>query len=464
MRNLVTTFALAACLGACTQVSEYQRPSLAVPATFSSGDRRDVSVGPTWWRAFDSRELDALEDQGFGGNFTVRAAIARIAQARGTEAVAAAPLIPTVGLAGTLRRQTGTSEKTTPEAILQAGYEFDFWGKNRAAADAASYLVDASAYDADTVTLTLAASIANTYFQILSLEERIGQAQHIADDARRILALVQLQQSAGTASELQVEQQRNATATFQANVPVLQQLLDQNMHLLAVLIGVPPAELRIKARDLKGMRLPIPRGGVPSALLTRRPDIRAAEARLVSANFDVGAARAAFLPSITFAGAAGATAKGIGSGFPPLALTDIAGALAQPLVDGGRLQGQLDFSNGRRSEFAETYRQTVLVAFQDVEDALSAQRRLGALAAADVEARDAARRAQTIAATQYRLGGADYLTVLNTQRTLFQAEDAALQVRLLQMQAAVSLFRALGGGFEGAHTPTAVPTAAPTPT
>ena len=463
MRNLMTTVALAACLGACTQVPEFRRPSLSVPSAFSDGDRRDVSVGANWWHAFANRELDALEDQGLGGNFTVRSAIARIAQARGTEAIAAAPLSPAVGLAGNLRQQTGTSEKTTPEAILQAGYEFDFWGKNRAAADAASYLVEASAYDADTVAVTLAASIANAYFQILSIKERIGQAQHIADDARRILALVRLQQAAGTASELQVEQQRNATATFQANVPVLEQLLDQNMHLLAVLVGLPPSDLKIKARDLKGTRLPIPRGGVPSALLTRRPDIRSAEARLISANFDVGAARAAFLPSITFAGAAGITAKGIGSGFPPLALTDIAGALAQPLIDGGRLQGQLDLSAGRRSELAETYRQTVLVALQDVEDSLSAQRRLGALAAADVEARDAARRAQAIAATQYKLGGTDYLTVLNTQRTLFQSEDAALQVRLLQMLAAVSLFRALGGGFEGAHAPTAVPTAAPTP-
>lgn len=464
MRTPFVAVTLAACLGACSQVTEYQRPSLTVPAAYSDGDRRDVAVSRTWWRAFGSRELDALEEQGLGGNFSARAAIARIAEARGTAAIAASTLIPTVGLGGTLQRQTGISDKTIQEGILQAGYEFDFWGKNRAAADAASYLVDASAYDAETVALTLTATIANAYFQILSLKERIAQAQHIADDARRILALIQLQQSAGTASELQVEQQRNATATFQANVPVLRQLLDQNLHLLAVLVGVPPGELRIEARDLKGTRLPIPRGGVPSSLLVRRPDIRAAEARLVSANFDVGAARAAFLPSITFAGAVGVTAKGLGSGFPPLALTDVAGGLVQPLIDGGRLQGQLDLSSARRSEFAETYRQTALVAFQDVEDALSAQGRLGALATADIEARNAARRAQAIAATQYRLGGTDYLTVLNTQRALFQAEDATLQVRLLQMQAAVSLFRALGGGFEGTRAPAAVTTTTPTPT
>lgn len=428
---------------------EYQRPSFAALAPYSTGDKRDAPITPVWWRSFNSGELNALEEKGLGQNFDVQAAIARIGEARGSAAIASAPLVPTLDLGGTLDRQTGLSNKNTQQAVFQAGYELDFWGKNRAAADSAKALIAASSSDADTVAVTLTANIASTYFQILSLKERIGQAQRIADDAKRILALVQAQQGAGTVSELQVEQQRNATATFQANVPILQQQLDQAIHLLAVLVGVQPGQLAIKARDLRAVRTPEPLSGLPSALLERRPDIRAAEARLIAANFDVGAARAAFLPSVTLSASVGLTAKSLNKFFPAAVLTDTALGLAQPILEGGRLQGQLDFDRAHTRELIATYRQTALTAFQDVEDALSAKRRLKALAAANLDAVTSARRSQALAEQQYKLGSADYLTVLNTQRTLFQAEDAYLQVRLQQYQAAISLFRALGGGFAG---------------
>jgi NodT family efflux transporter outer membrane factor (OMF) lipoprotein len=406
-------------------------------------------VSSVWWRAFASKELNALEEKGLGRNFDVQAAIARIDQAKGVAALLSAPLFPRIDLGGTLDRQTGLSNKNTQQVAFLAGYELDFWGKNRAASDSAKALIAATSSDADTVAVTLTATIANTYFQILSLKERIVQAQRIAGDARRILSLMQEQQAAGAASELQVEQQRNATATFEANVPLLQQQLDQWLHLLAVLVGEQPGQLALGARDLRGLRAPEPRSGLPSSLLERRPDIQAAEARLVSANFDVGAARAAFLPSVTIGASAGLTVASLAKIFPATALTDTALGLAQPIFDGGRLQGQLDFDRAHVTELVATYRQTVLTALQDVEDALSAKRRLKVLAAANLEAVTSARRSQALAEQQYRLGGADYLTVLNTQRSLFQAEDAYLQVRLQQLQAAVGLFRALGGGFSG---------------
>lgn len=437
---------LALGLGGCSLVPPYQRPSVDL-APYSTGGRQDAPVDPVWWRAFGSPELDALEAKAAGGNFDVQAAVARIEQARASAAIAGGPLLPQIDLGGTLDRQTGLSKKNTQQIAFQAGYEIDFWGKNRAAADSAKTGAAATAHDAATVAVTLAASVANTYFQILSLQERIQQAQEIARAAERILALMEQQNAAGTASVLQVEQQRAAVAIFQANVPALQQQLEQNGHLLATLLGERTGQTQIAGHALHSLHLPEPESGIPSALLQRRPDIRAAEARLIAANFDVGAAKAALLPSVTFNASLGLTAKSLGQFFPATLLTDLAAGLAQPIFDNGRLQGRVDYDTAHVQELIAAYRQTALVAFQDVEDALSAKRQLQALAAANLAAVDAARKAQSLAEEQYRLGGADYLTVLNTQRTLSQAEDALLQTRLQQLQAAVSLFRALGGGF-----------------
>jgi NodT family efflux transporter outer membrane factor (OMF) lipoprotein len=438
-------------LSACSQVPVYERPvvpALAVWSTGPSAARADV--GASWWREFRSAELTSLEIAALGENFDLQSAVARIQQARSTATIASATLFPSLDLSGTLARSTGFSTNSTQDVLALASYEVDFWGKNRATADAAGSLVDAAASDADTVAITLAATVANTYFQILSLKERIDQASRIARDARRILSLVELQKSGGTAAELLVQQQRNAAATFAAAVPVLQLQLDQSEHLLAVLVGVPPGSLRVVARGLGGIMLPLPRGGLPSSLLERRPDIRSAEARLIAANFNIGAARAAFLPSLTLNGSAGLSALTLSKTSPTTLITDAAAGVVQPIFDGGRLQGQLALDQARAAELAATYRQIALNSFQDVEDSLSAERRIRALAGSNLEAVTSARRAQALAEEQYKLGGSDYLTVLNTQRTLFQAEDSYLQVRLQRLQAAVSLFRSLGGGFSDA--------------
>ncbi|MDB5617270.1 efflux transporter outer membrane subunit [Tardiphaga sp.] len=438
-------------VAACSQVPIYERPDVpTLPVWSTRPSAARVEVDGSWWREFRCAELSSLEIAALGENFDLESAIARIQQARSAATIALAPLLPSIDLNGTLDRSTGFSTKSTQDVLAIASYEVDFWGKNRARADAAGSLVDAAASDADTVAITLAATVANTYFQILSLRERIDQASRIAQDARRILSLVELQKSGGTAAELLVQQQRNAAATFAAAVPVLQLQLDESEHLLAVLVGAPPGSLRVSARGLGKIVPPSPRSGLPSSLLERRPDIRAAEARLIAANFNIGAARAAFLPSLTLNGSDGLSALSLSKTSPTTLITDAAAGLVQPIFDGGRLQGQLAFDQARAAELAATYRQVALNSFQDVEDSLSAQRRIKTLAASNLEAVTSARRAQALAEEQYKLGGSDYLTVLNTQRTLFQAEDSYLQVRLQRLQAAVSLFRSLGGGFADA--------------
>ncbi|HWK46313.1 MAG TPA: efflux transporter outer membrane subunit [Stellaceae bacterium] len=461
-----TGLVLALCLvsAGCSLVPDYQRPQADAAAAWSTavGDGTGaVPVSGAWWRSFGSPELDELMQRSLSGNFTLRAAVARIDEAQGTAEVNAAALFPSITVAGTQDQKNGVKNTGTHQLLAQASYELDFWGKNRAAAASGTALAHASAFDADTVAMTLSASLVDTYFQILSLNERVRLARQIADDARHVLALVQVQQQAGTATELQVEQQRAAVATFDGAVPPLLQQADQALHLLAVLTGQAPEGFAIAASDLHGLARPGVLPDLPTALLERRPDIRAAEARLISANFDIGVARAAFFPSVSLNAGVGIGAKQASHFFPPSAVTDLGFSLLQPLFQGGQLEGQLRFDRARQVEMVATYRQTVIAAFQDVEDMLSTLAHVRDQEEIEIVAQTAASRAASLAELQYRLGSADYLTVLTTEQALYQAQDALLQVRLQRLQAIVGLFRALGGGFDADAGPAVVQVSAP---
>lgn len=380
-----------------------------------------------------------------------------VIEARGTARIAGAPLYPAPSLNGSLDHSNGQSSdlKTsrTQNAFALATYELDFWGKNRANAASAKSLVTASEFDRDTVAMTLAASVADTYFQVLSLQERIQLAKSIARDAARVLSLIEARLSVGTASEVDVEQQRNAVATFNAAVPILRQQLEQNLHLLAILVGGVPEGFDVVRHRLGHIAIPQVQADLPSVVLRQRPDITAAEARLVAANFSVGAARAAFFPSLNLTTAGGIASLSLSHFFPAAkGLSDVGGTLLQPLFSGGQLEGQLQLNRAQVVELTATYRQTIIAALQDVEDSLTAVAQLKDLEQADRVAAESARRAAQLAAVQFRLGTADFLTVLTVERTLFQAEDTLLQVRLQRLQAAVGLFRALGGGFGAAQT------------
>jgi len=446
-------------LGAgCSLVPDYHRPDVTAPAAWAasmpgSGTTARIPAQGAWWHGFGSTEIDDLMTQSLQWNNNLRAAVARIEQARATAEITAVPLYPALGIAGAETNQSGVRSLRTHQVLGQASYELDFWGKNRAAAGSAQALATASAFDADTVAMTLAGTVLNTYFQVLSLEERIRLARRIAEDARHVLSLIEVQQSAGTATQLQVEQQRAVVGTFDAAVPALQQQADVAIHALAVLTGRSPEDLALKAGDLSGFVWPDVAIGLPSALLERRPDIRAAEARLQSANFDIGVARAAFFPSLSLNAAAGIGARKLF--YPPTAVTDVGASLLQPLFQGGQLQGRLRFDRARQVELVASYRQTVLTAFQDVEDQLSTQSHLLDQEAIVASAEVAAQKAASLAEMRYRLGSADYLSVLTTEQALYQAQDTLLQLRLLRLQTIVGLFRALGGGFDSPTDPAA---------
>ncbi|MDE1167262.1 MAG: efflux transporter outer membrane subunit [Pseudomonas sp.] len=437
---------LAVALGGCSLVPTYHQPSVPVTGSWTAGQALSSAPAPggQWWQEFHSAELDQLVDKGLGGNFSLQAAKARIDEAQASAQVAGAAQYPQLNLGGNFQRQNNYGTTAKRSVFAEATYEVDFWGKQRAAADSAQALARASVFDAQTLRMTLGADIANAYFQVLSLEERLKLAQSIADDAQQVLDLVQVQASQGAVSNLEVEQQRNALQTFQAAMPPLRQQRDQALYQLAVLTGASPQGFSLHDTALDSVQVPAPSAGLPIGLLRQRPDIQAAEARLQSANFDVGVARAAFLPNLSLDLLGGLDTLAGGQVWSAI------GTLGQPVFAGGQLKGQLHLDQAHARELVASYRESVIEAVQDVQTQISATHELDKSYALNQAAVTSAREAARLAQVRYRLGSTDFQTLLIVERTQYQAEDTLLQVRLQHLQAAVGLFRALGGDFTAA--------------
>lgn len=439
-------------LAGCSLVPEYKQPNMDIPAQWSTqtltvNDAKTVST--LWWTEFQSPELNLLMQQALANNQTLAQAIAKINEARSTAQISGAALYPTLTLNGTanfVNRQK-TSNNDAKSLFAQASYEVDFWGANRAANNASESLALASEYDADTAALTLTAAIADTYFQLLALKERLQLAQQIHSNAAHLLTLVQAQVQYGVTSPLTLEQQKNAVANFAANIPAIQLQISQNLHLLSVLTGQIPGNLVLPTASINQIPMIQVKPDLPSTLLLRRPDIQSAEAKLKAANFNIGAARAAFFPVLSLTGKYGYTNESIGSLFSVDPTKSLTASVLQPVFNAGALTGQLHYSKARLTELSAAYRQTVFTAFQDAEDALSASHHINLQAKHELDATLAARKAYSLAEEEYKVGTIDFLNVLTMQRTLYQSEDSYIQIHLQQLQAAVGVFRTLGGGF-----------------
>ena len=256
---------------------------------------------------------------------------------------------------------------------LSASYELDFWGKNRALRDAARAAATASRYDRQTIALTVVSSVATTYFQALELRDRIQVAQQNLENGEKILKGFKAEQSAGTATGLDVAQQATTVALLNAAVPPLLQQLRQTVHALAVLVGKTPESVDIDTGTLTNLSSPVIVEGLPSQLLSRRPDVAEAEQQLIAANADIGVARAALFPSIQLTASGGYESSALTSLVsPPNRVYALTAGLTQPIFHGGALRGQVDFSHARYTELLTTYHKTVLTAFSNVEDALVA--------------------------------------------------------------------------------------------
>ncbi len=461
--TLMLCLGLAPALGGCLFLgTEKPDAALDVPARYQLAQRNQDAALPSviWWRGFRSQQLTGLIEEALTSNLDIAAAVARIVQADALSRIAGAPLIPAIELdAGALRsRSSGTtgtsgvvgtpSYRSSHSVLLSASYELDFWGKNRAKFRAAEDIAVATRFEREVVGLATVVGVANAYFLVQSAYDRLNTARNNLAAAVRVYNLVDERFKVGTASALDTAQQESLVNALRAALPLLEQQLRENIASLAVLIGRAPGNFKVATTGMGPIAIPPVTPGLPSDLLTQRPDIRQAEAELAAANADVEAARAAMLPTITLTGEGGYTSAALRTLLrPESALFTVAGGLVQPLLDGGRLQGQLDLTRGRQDELLQLYRKSVVSAFGDVERALVATQQSARREQLQREVVRSSRLAFEISETRLREGAVDLVTVLNTQQALFQADDNLAQARLARLQAVVSLFQALGGGW-----------------
>jgi NodT family efflux transporter outer membrane factor (OMF) lipoprotein len=454
---------LVASSAGCILTKDLPDPALDVPEGYKAARLSKSADAPPpldWWRGFRSRELTGLMEEAQTVNLDIAAATARFRQADAQARITGAALLPSLNGNGqeTYSRTSGSSssgltnggrEVVNYSASFSASYELDFWGKNRDAAQAAEETAVANRFDRDVVALTTLTTVANAYFQVLTAQDRLRTAQQNIASAERILNAIRDRFKAGTGTDLDVAQQESVVANQRAQVPPLKQTLDQNINALATLVSRPPEAVRVKGGSLNQIGSPRVTPGLPSELLTQRPDIRRQEAQLASATANVGNARAQFFPSIQLTGQGGYQSSALSSLFQPhAAFFSMVGSLTQPIFDGGRILGNFEFTKARQDELLQIYRKTVVQAFADVDNALYSIRQTTERLRLQREVVAASRRAFQLAEQQLRAGTADIVTVLNTQTTLFQAEDLLWQAQLARLQAIVSLYQALGGGWE----------------
>jgi outer membrane protein, multidrug efflux system len=462
---------LGSALSGCILGSEKPELGLDLPASYREGGHRapDAAVPALdWWRGFRSGELTNLMEAAQIYNLDIAVAIAQIVQADAQVGVSGAPLLPSVTGTGNVENEhfgsssaagggglgSGISSTATAQTFtsynfgLTASYMLDFWGKNRATLYAAEENATVARYNREVVTLTTIVTVANTYFQVLAAQDELRVAHRNLTAAERILTLIKTQFAGGTASQLDLSQQEALVATVRASIPPLEVTLRQNIAALALLVARAAPNFNVSGGGLGQLTVPRVTPGLPSELLYQRPDIRQAEAQLANSNFSVESARAAFFPQIQLTATTGVQSAALAALFGPGAwYYTLAAGLTQPLFDGFLLESQLKQAKGLQLQYLQAYRKAVLSAFANVEQALVALAQYTRQEKLQAEAVTASRKAFDVSETQFRGGTVNLLTVLQTEQTLFTAENTLVQVRLNKYLAASSLFQALGGGW-----------------
>jgi NodT family efflux transporter outer membrane factor (OMF) lipoprotein len=457
MRWCAAAAALALALTGCSLGPAYRRPSVPPPPAWKTPTAAMPQGWPSadWWNGFHSAELTHLMTDGRSANDDLAAAIARVREADAQVRISSAPLLPSLDAGGSGSRQRTISPSSGGALLyneftagLDAAYELDFWGENRAIRSAALASANASRYDRETVDLSVMSGIADTYFSVLALRDRLRIARANLASAEQTLQGLQTDEEAGTSNALDVAQQDTVVATVAATIPPLAQQERQQIDALAILTGQTPQSFDVATSSLAAIAAPAVTAGVPSELLARRPDVAGAEAQLIGANADIRAARAAFFPTIDLTASGGFESSALSTLLEPGSrVFSLSAGLTQPIFHGGAVLGEYRLSKARYDELLADYHKAVISAFGNVEDSLAAVGDTGNQLQREQVAADKARGAYGMAQDQFHAGVVNILTVLGTETSLFSAEDALAQARLAHLTALVGLYNALGGGW-----------------
>jgi NodT family efflux transporter outer membrane factor (OMF) lipoprotein len=424
-----------------------------------------------WWRTLGSAELDALIDRGLANNPDMRIAVQHIVQAKarldqaraGRRPTVSAPLVigdqsagaGSVGAAPPGGGSNGGSQKTW-QAGIRADWRLDLWGEQSALAESARFQMQRAIHERDNVARNLVGAIANSYVEFLALNDRKRIAERTDAVQSATLTSIEARVKAGDATMADLEQQRAAIFSVRATLPVLEQQRVDTLANLAFLVGTVPGRLRLGEAGLDALHRPAPVTGLPSELLLRRPDVRMAEAQLRSARADISVARARLLPPLDLAAQIGRSAANPAQLLLPQTLFwSVVESLTISLFDGQRRENDEVVSRAIEEEMVEGYVRAIHQAIREVEGALATLRLSGDRLAAEQETLDAAKRAWDISTRIYKIGGVDYLTLLDTQRTYHHYLDEFQQARVGDFRAHIALFQALGGDTRVPSAPTA---------
>ena len=450
-------------LTACNTMPVYQKPGMALPASFKEGDTSwklaqpaDQSARGAWWQVFNDPALDVLEQQVNLANQNLAQFEARYRQALALVQGARAAQLPTLGASVSVSRgqSAGGREPATSHNLgASAGWEMDVWGKLRATVEANQSAAKASGLDLDALKLSTQAQLAQNYFTVRMLDAQQALLARTIGDYQKSLQLTQNQYAAGTVGRENVLLAQTQLKNTEAQAVDLRVQRAQLEHAMALLLGKAPADFSLPVADSvyanMAASVPVLPPGLPSGLLERRPDIAAAERRVASSNAQIGVAQAAYFPDLSLSATLGFQSSSFGNWLSvPNRVWSLGPALAQNLFDGGARKAQSAQAMAAYDASVAAYRQTVLSGLQEVEDNLAALYFLAQEAALQDAALQAARQSVTLTNNQYKAGLVSYLNVIQVQSTALSSERSALEVQNRRLQASVGLIKALGGGWQ----------------
>ena len=455
-------------LAGCAAGPKYQRASVATPPSWSAeapwraAEPRDGIPKGAWWKLYQDPALDALEEKALDANQSIQLAISRVEQARDLARVQVAGDFPSLSGGANAQRQRSSANRAAVSTIapttaitqnvyqipFQLNYEVDLFGRVRRNVEAANAQYQATAADLENVRLLITSDLAADYFTLRELDAEIGDVQESISYYEKGLVLVNNRHAGGVASGLDVAQQETVLDAARAQLHLLKEQRETFEHAIATLIGAPAPTFRLASATLNTQIPAIPLG-VPTDVLERRPDIATAERQMASQNALIGVAQSAFYPSIFLFGGGGLNSSDITNLFgAPSTFWSLGVSALEPILNGGRIHAQVDFAKAGYQGSVATYRNTVLSAFQQVEDGLSGLTTLSDAASAQQKAVDDAQRFLKIANDRYVGGLVTYLDVITAQQTLLTNQRLATQIQGQRLVTSVFLVKALGGGWD----------------
>jgi len=463
MRNCVAPLFVALLLSGCTMGPNYKRPTVAVPPAYrgiapdAPAQTESASLGDQkWWDVFQDGQLRSLVRTALQQNYDLRIAASRILEARAQLGITRADQFPTVsGGAGITDVRTAQSkflpafETSSAQINVSAAWELDFWGKYRRATEAARADLLATEWARQEVASTLVANVAAAYFQLRALDLQLEISKRTLDSRQESLRLTRLLANGGSTSLLDVRQAEQLVFTASAEIPALEQQIEQQENFLSILLGRNPGNIARGQTLIEQHHPPEVPAGLPSSLLERRPDIRQAEQQLVAANAEIGVARAAHFPQISLNGNGGFQSSALTNLFTgPAGAWSFGASLTQPIFTAGKISSGVRLAKARQQTATLFYQQSIQGAFRSVSDALIGYRKTREFSSHQQELFESAQDAARLSHMRYNGGVTGYLEVLTNETNSFSAELGLVQARLNELLAVVQLYEALGGGWQ----------------